>query len=102
MDTIPLGGIISLAVLLPNLLAVLYPPISRLANIPERNNRLVKVMTVFERVGQIGSFAIPFFYRLNYLTILDVGVLSIMIGALVLYYAGWIRYLVQGRNEGLF
>jgi hypothetical protein len=102
MNSIPLGGIISLFVFIRNLLAVFYPPISRLVNDPERISGYIQVMIVFERIGQIGSFAIPFFYRLKSSSILDVAMLTIMICALVIYYAGWMRYLVQGRNEGLF
>jgi len=102
METIPLGGIITIAILLPNLLVVFFPPNLKLANVSVRVGGLSRVMNIFERVGQIGSFTIPFFYQLKCSTILDTTMLIIMSGALVLYYAGWTRYLVKGRNEGLF
>ena len=102
MEAIPLGGIITIAILLPNLLVVLFPPNLKLANVPVRVGSLSQVMNIFERVGQIGSFTIPFFYQLKCSTILDTTMLIIMSGALVLYYTGWTRYLVKGRTEGLF
>lgn len=102
METIPLGGIIAVVILLPNLLVVLFPPKLKLANVSARVDGLSQVMNIFERVGQIGSFTIPFFYQLKCSTILDTTMLIIMSSALILYYAGWIRYFVKGRNEGLF
>jgi hypothetical protein len=55
-----------------------------------------------ERVGQVGCFVIPFFYRLPRASDVNAVALAIMIGALALYYAGWVRYLVLGREEELF
>ena len=102
METIPLGGIIAIAIILPNLLVVFYPPNVTLANVSVRVDGLSQVMNIFERVGQIGSFTIPFFYQLKCSTNLETTMLIIMSGALVLYYAGWTQYLVKGRNEVLF
>ena len=102
METIPLGGIIAIAIILPNLLVVFYPPNLKQANVSVRVDRLSQAMNIFERVGQIGSFTIPFFYQLKCSTILDITILIIMSGALVIYFTGWTRYIVKGRNEGLF
>ncbi len=102
MGAFPLGGIITLAVLLPNLLAVFFPPTTRLADVPQPNDTRLQIMTVVERIGQVGSFVIPFFYQLNLTNAIETVSLAIMVGALVLYYAGWIRYLVLGWAEELF
>jgi hypothetical protein len=102
MEAFPLGGIITLAVLLPNILAVFFPPTIRLKNVTQSNNKRLQIMTVVERIGQVGSWVIPFFYQLALASVIDAVALAIMIGALALYYAGWIRYLVLGRAEELF
>jgi len=102
MKAFPLGGIITLLVLLPNLLAVFFPPSTRLADDPQPNRSGLQIMTVVERIGQAGSFVIPFFYRVTLTSSIQAIALAIMVGALALYYAGWVRYLVQGRTEVLF
>lgn len=102
MKAFPLGGIITLLVLLPNLLAVFFPPSTRLADDSQPNRSRLQIMTVVERIGQAGSFVIPFFYRVTLTSSIQAIALAIMVGALALYYAGWVRYLVQGRAEVLF
>jgi hypothetical protein len=102
MDSFPLGGIITLMVLLPNLLAVFFPPTVKLIDDQQQNDTLLQIMTVVERIGQAGSFVIPFFYRLSLDSVMDAVALTIMICTLALYYATWIRYLVLGREEALF
>jgi hypothetical protein len=102
MEEFPLGGIITLAVLLPNILAVFFPPVIRLANVPQPNHKRMQIMTVVERIGQVGSYVIPFFYRLSLAGAADAVALVVMIGALILYYAGWVRYIILGRDEALF
>ncbi|NIN93243.1 hypothetical protein GTO36_09775 [bacterium] len=102
MEAFPLGGIISLAVLLPNILALFFPPTIRLANVPQPSDKLLQIMTVVERIGQVGSLVIPFFYRLSLARAKDAVALAVMIGALILYYTGWVRYIILGRDEALF
>jgi hypothetical protein len=102
MDSFPLGGIITLMVLLPNLLAVFFPPTVKLTDDQQPNDTLLQIMTVVERIGQAGSFVIPFFYRLSLDSVMNAVALTIMICTLALYYATWIRYLVLGREEALF
>ena len=102
MDAFPLGGIITLMVLLPNLLAAFFPPTTKLTDDPQPDDPRLQIMTVIERIGQVGSYVIPFFYPLTLASVMDAVALAIMIGALALYYTGWIRYLVLGRAEELF
>lgn len=102
MEEFPLGGIISLAILLPNLLAVFFPPTLRSANAPLHTDKRLQVMTLVERIGQASSYVIPFFYKLSLANTLDFLVLGLMSSSLILYYAGWIRYISLGRDEVLF
>ena len=102
METIPFGGIIAFAVLLPNLIVIYFPPKSKPAIILDRGSGLAHVIIVFERIGQIGSFTLPFFYRLKWSTMVDTAAIIIMVCALIIYNAGWTRYLVKGRSEVLF
>jgi hypothetical protein len=102
MEVLPLGGLISLAVILPNLLAVLFPPKAKVVDKTTPDNRSLKSMIIIERLGQMGSFMLPFFYRLHFVTVLKIYLFGVMIGILALYYAGWIRYLLNGRAEELF
>jgi hypothetical protein len=102
MEAFPFGGIIALAVLVPNILTVFFPPTIRLANVSQPKDKRLQIMTVVERIGQVGSFVIPFFYRLSLAGPKDAAALAVMIGALILYYAGWVRFIIQGRAEALF
>jgi hypothetical protein len=80
---------------------VFFPPTAKLANNLQSNDKRLQIMTVFERIGQVGSWIIPFFYQLTLSSVIDAVALAIMLGALALYYAGWIRYLVLRREEEL-
>jgi len=102
MDTFPLGGFITIAILLPNLLILFFPPIFKQVNVSSPRFRFIHIMTVFERVGQIGSFTLPFFYRINCSTTLDFVSLLTIIITLSFYYVCWARYLIEGRSEELF
>jgi hypothetical protein len=101
MAMFPLGGIVALAVLLPNLLAVIYPPTARLTDNPPSASTRLQILTIIERIGQAGCFIVPFFYRLPPVAV-GVIPLAVMLVCLVLYYAGWMRYLVRGRAEAWF
>ncbi len=93
----PLGGIISLVVLLPNLLLFALPP----EGVPpraEKKDGLLKIMVGIERLGQIGCFVIPFFYQLPALREASVDSLVMMALALVFYYIGWARYALKGHR----
>ncbi len=95
----PLGGIITLLVLLPNLLVILYPPAGAP---PPRgdNSRLAKWMGILERVGQVSSFVVPFFYALNFdINDGEIGIgLALMLLSLLFYYACWVRYVSLGHR----
>lgn len=92
----PLGGLISLAVLLPNLLVVFMPP--RAVPAAEENDGNFKIMQGIERVGQIGTVIIPFFYPLPPLRGSSVDALFVMALALLFYAIGWLRYVSKGQR----
>ena len=60
----PLGGLVTLVVLLPNLLMVFFPP----TNLPPAAGMkisLTAAMEIVERAGQVSAFVVPFFYPLR-------------------------------------
>lgn len=101
MTTIPLGGLITLAVLLPNLLALLLPPPGRAPDPASRENRRLRTLEIFERVGQLGAFVTPFFYRISVTGLPQWLAIGVMAALLAIYYAGWVRYVRKGRGEVL-
>jgi hypothetical protein len=92
----PLGGLITLLVLLPNLLMLFLPPNS-LPAAAEKKSSLTLVMEIVERAGQVSAFVIPFFYSLRVKGSLEIASLAGMILALSFYYINWGRYVLQGR-----
>lgn len=101
MDIFPLGGMLTLLVLLPNLLMVIFPPLSSPVRAPSPSGKRVRIAEILERVGQAGCFVLPFFYRLRLASLKDGLAACVMAVCLGLYYAGWVRYLVKGRDEAL-
>ncbi len=93
-----LGFLIPLAVLLPNLLYVFFPPRNVPTSASEPASRNDKVMQALERLGQVACFVLPVFYAIPAPDGVGVAMLVLMGGALLLYYAGWARYLLRGRD----
>jgi hypothetical protein len=93
----PLGGLITLAVLLPNLLVLALRP-EGVPPRPAKQNQRLKMVEIIERIGQVGVFAIPFFYPLPQLRNASVDALAVMGLAIGIYYAGWARYALKGHR----
>jgi hypothetical protein len=93
----PLGGLITLAVLIPNLLMLTLPP-EAIPPRPANKSRWMRILAVVERIGQAGSFLIPFFYPLPSLREAKVDALVVMALALGFYYSGWARYAIKGHR----
>lgn len=96
----PLGGLITLAVLLPNVLALVLPPVGAPAE--GKGDIRLKMMQVIERIGQVATCVIPFFYPLPALRGAPVDALFVMAVALLFYDIGWLRYVVKGHRYLLF
>jgi hypothetical protein len=93
----PLGGIVTLAILLPNILFLLLPPREAPAEHREKDSRFGKI-EIIERIGQAGVFLIPFFYPLPALRETSVDALAVMVLVLLFYYSGWVRYATKGHR----
>ncbi len=96
----PNGWIITVAVLVPNLLWMLWPP----THVPasgEESSRRARAVTVVEWIGRIGVFVIPLLYPIEVSGLLEQVSAGILVGALGWYYAGWVRYFFGGREYRL-
>jgi hypothetical protein len=93
-----LGGLVTLAVLLPNLLYLRFPPVDTPPEPPARPPR-GRVMEIIERVGQAGVFILPFFYQIGPLSLTGRLALAVMAIMLIFYYSGWVRYVRKGRHN---
>lgn len=88
------GILASLIVLLPSILFMLLPP----RGVPGKQRAAPIILTVLERLGQVGCFAAPLLFgrkiaeqRPDFITFL-MGV------CLIFYYICWIRYFTRGRE----
>ncbi|HVN56404.1 MAG TPA: hypothetical protein VMT46_18905 [Anaerolineaceae bacterium] len=92
------GWIITILVIVPNLIAIIYPP----KNIPQdgQKSQMIGNMEILERIGQVACFAIPCLYRLDGSNFKGIGMISlaVMVVCLGLYYYGWGRYALSGRD----
>jgi hypothetical protein len=91
------GGIVTLAVLAPNLLFLIYPP---RPSGPARTDvpAVGRWIEILERVGQATCFVLPFFYQIDVQRPLAIPLLGVLILMLIIYYTGWARYLIQRRD----
>jgi len=96
-----LGWLVSVLVLLPNLLWMLFPPRGAPPAESTPKTRLARLMEGLEWAGRLGCFIIPFFCRVEMQSDWQWGALVTMGLALSLYYAGWTRYFMRGRSYRL-
>ncbi|MBN2004660.1 MAG: hypothetical protein JXA21_14990 [Anaerolineae bacterium] len=92
-----MGWLIPLLILLPNVLIVRFPP----ADKPQDASGVNRLLEVLERLGQVGVFVIPCFYRVRVWGVVAAVSLAVMALALVCYYLGWLRYVRRGRRYAL-
>lgn len=95
------GGLVSILILVPNLLWMLFPPLDPPQGGTSSSTLAYKLLEVMEWVGRIGVFVIPFFYRLEITSTVQVAALAVMALALLVYYAGWVRYFSRNRQYAL-
>ncbi len=92
------GWIVTLLLLLPNALYLLLSP----KNIPPETDGQrewkVKIFETIEKLGQVGSFALPFVYAFRFENTVDWVSFGVFAGLMVFYYAGWLRYAITGRQ----
>ena len=94
---IPNGGLISILVLIPNLLFIVFPP----RDIPRTLSKPARGLELLEWGGRLGIFVIPFFCWIEMGGAVEMIAVVIMIGALGMYYIGWLRYMRGGRAFAL-
>jgi hypothetical protein len=94
-----LGWLVSVLVLVPNLIFFKFLP-AKSSPKPQRGSKssVMKLMEYLERIGQVGVFAIPFFYQTSVQTVLQKISLKVMIVFLLIYYSGWLRFFLKGRQ----
>jgi hypothetical protein len=92
------GWILSLLVLAPNLLMIAFPPVQVPPPDREPSTRFGVLTGVFERVGQVGCFALPLLYRADTRDPHTLLALEFMLAALLIYWTGWARYFTRGRQ----
>jgi hypothetical protein len=92
-----IGWIVTVLLLLPNAFFLVLSP----QNIPPETdgNRQfkVQVLETVEKLGQVGCFVLPFFYSFYTQTAFDLIFLGLFCLLMGFYYAGWVRYILQGR-----
>lgn len=98
MHLYPASLLITAAVLLPNLLFLVFPPL----NVSKCGKSADSLLfTIVERVGQVGSFFLPLFFPLSFSGRLVTIAWTVMGLALAFYYAGWLRFFLRGRDYAL-
>ena len=95
------GILIVAAILLPNILWMAFPPTSVPMNDEQPESQVRLIMTAIENLGRIGCFILPLFFEPEISGVFEVMALMMMVLSLVIYYAGWTRYFVRGREYEL-
>jgi hypothetical protein len=92
------GWIVTFLLLLPNAFFLLLTP----RNVPPETDGehqfKVQVLETVEKLGQIGCFVLPVFYGFRFGAAVDWITLVLFILLMSFYYAGWMRYIVKGRQ----
>ncbi len=89
------GTILTIIVLLPNLIVLIFPPKEEPPKYEE--SMVLRGMTVIEQIGRAIVFITPLFYSINFNTNYQLFSLYSLIIAIAFYYVGWLRYLLYGR-----
>lgn len=92
------GWIVTLLLLLPNAFFLLLTPRNIPAETDGNRQFKVQVFETIERLGQIGSFVLPCFYSFQTQSTWDQISLGLFCALMGLYYAGWFRYIKEGRQ----
>lgn len=91
----PFNLLFSLLILLPNLLLIRWKPV----NMPNSSEvSEPPLLVAAERVGQPAVLLIPVFHALQVRTPIEMTALGVMLAALLVYYAGWLRFYRNGRD----
>ncbi|MHA2230637.1 MAG: hypothetical protein ACXABZ_09685, partial [Candidatus Thorarchaeota archaeon] len=95
------GILIVAAILIPNFLWMAFPPTTVSKHEEQPESQVRKIMTVIENLGRIGCFILPIFFEPEINGVFEVVALMMMVLSLVIYYGGWTRYFIRGREYEL-
>ena len=98
--TLP-GGLVSILILLPNLLWMLFPPRDQPDGGAVPSDGIHRVMSILEWVARIAVLVVPFLYQVDVQSGLHLIALVVFVLALLFYYAAWARYFLRGRRYAL-
>jgi hypothetical protein len=97
------GVFITLALLAPNVLMLTNPPQGVPPKAQVSKKGAFRWFELLERIGQVGAFIIPLGYRLAPAAPWQWAAVAVMVAALAVYYACWLRYARRGfRFRWLF
>lgn len=92
-----IGTIIAIAIFIPNLLMMKFPP----NNAPKDLKDAGIIFTVLERIGQVGCILILVISKTNFEK-LTINIWAVFMGScLLIYYFLWARYVVKGQEYNL-
>jgi hypothetical protein len=93
----PLGALISVAALIPNVVWAVLPP----SDLPAPGQivaaRQPRALVWIEQVARVGVFTAPFFYSARPLNLIERTASVVLLAALGVYYLCWFRYFAGGR-----
>jgi hypothetical protein len=86
--------------MLPNLVLIALPP--KNAPVDSAMSRSLIALTVLERLGQVGSFVLPVFFAVQWGGWVQAAAVIVMVLSIAVYYTGWLRFHLKGRDFRLF
>lgn len=90
-------------ILLPNLLAIFFPPVmpTETQTKKKQPSKRWRYVLALEQIGRLGIFVLPLFWPVYLADSLSTVALVLMALCLLIYHICWIRYMVQGRSYSL-
>ncbi len=95
-----LGGLIVLAILLPNFIWMARPPVDA-PETDSHKSQSRRTIEIIENITRLLVFIIPLFFEPVIETALDYLMIVVMLVTLIFYYSLWIRYFTKGRRYSL-
>ncbi len=94
----PLGGLISVAALIPNIVWAFLPPSDVQGPGKEGAAEPSRALALIEQVARLAVVGVPFLSTVAPLQPIERAALIVSLGALGVYYFCWFRYFARGRR----
>jgi hypothetical protein len=96
-----LSPLVPLLIFLPNIILIIAPPTNE--SLPDKYVRsiLSRIIEVIEWISKVTILVLPFYCALYVRTGIEFACLGLMLLAMIFYYIGWIRYILNGRDYRL-